>query len=271
MMATNISTTMMRMDFSFENEQSNGLVLRTRPQPGHKVLPMSISPPKTGRQRLLLIILLILTCLGMARLQLWRAETRGERFEREQAALVATPIGLSPQQREREKLLDRAATARGHWLAGHTLFVDNKIHDGRAGYHVLTPLQLSGSEAVVLVNRGWAPAPRLRSELPPVSSPPGQIEVAGVTRSFEIRTFELQETRPQGAVWQHVREAEYRQSSGLDALPVILLQTGADGDGLIRDWGSPENPASKHYGYAAMWLVFALMAAAYGLLVWRNK
>jgi len=232
---------------------------------------MSIFPLKRDSLRLPLIMLLILTCLGMARLQLWRAETRGERFEREQAALVATPIGLSPQQREREKLLDRAATARGRWLPAKTLFLDNKIYQGRAGYQVLTPLQLSGSQVVVLVNRGWLPAPRLRSDIPSISSPPGEVEIAGVTRSFETRIFELQETRPLGTVWQHVREAEYRQLSGLDPLPVILLQTGADGDGLIRDWGSPENPASRHYGYAAMWLVFAFMAAAYGFFAWQKK
>lgn len=221
--------------------------------------------------RPVLILLLILTCLAMAALQYWRAATRGERFEREQAALLSTPVSLSPQLREREKLLDRAATARGRWRAEKTLFVDNKIHRSRPGYHVLTPLQLSGSEVVVLVNRGWIPAPRLRSELPAVSSPTGEVEVTGVTRSFETRTFELQETLPQEAVWQHVREADYRRHSGLDALPVLLLQTGADKDGLIRDWGSAENPATKHHGYMAMWLVFALMAAAYGFFAWRKK
>lgn len=232
---------------------------------------MPIFPLKGGYLRLLLVILLILTCLGMVRLQLWRAEARGERFEREQAALISAPISLSAQDREREKLLDRAATARGRWLPAKTVFLDNKIYRSRAGYHVLTPFQLSGSEVVVLVNRGWIVAPRLRSDVPSVASPSGEIEIAGVTRSFETRTFELQKTPPQGAVWQHIREADYRRLSGLDALPVILLQTGADGDGLIRDWGSPENPATRHYGYAAMWLVFALMAAAYGLLAWRKK
>lgn len=232
---------------------------------------MSIFPLKSGALRLLLIMVLILVCLGMARLQLWRAETRGERFEREQAALISNPISLSAQHREREKLLDRAATARGHWLPANTLFLDNKIHLSHPGYHVLTPLQLSGSNTVVLVNRGWIASPRLRSELPLVSSPPGEIEISGVTRSYETRTFELQKTAPQGNVWQHVREADYRQISGLDALPVILLQTGADSDGLIRDWGTPENPAAKHYGYAVMWLAFALMAAAYGLTAWRKK
>ncbi len=233
---------------------------------------MSIFPLKHGYLRLLLGVLLVLTCLAMARLQLWRAETRGERFEVEQRALSATPIALSAQQRERESLLDRAATARGHWLAEKTFFLDNKIYLSRPGYHVLTPLQLAGSTAVVLVNRGWIAAPRLRSELPQVESPAAEIEIAGVTRSFETRTFELQETRPVGAVWQHVREAEYRQLSGLDTLPVILLQTGGvAGDGLIRDWGTAENPAMKHYGYAAMWLVFALISAAYAVVAWRKR
>lgn len=232
---------------------------------------MPIFSSQRNYLRPVLILLLVLTCLAMAGLQYWRAATRGERFEREQAALVSTPVSLSPQQREREKLIDRAATARGRWRAEKTLFLDNKIYRSRPGYHVLTPLQLSGSEVVVLVNRGWIPAPRLRSDVPSVPTATGEIEVSGVTRSFETRIFELKETPPQGAIWQHVREADYRQYGGLDALPVLLLQTGADGDGLVRDWGSAENPATKHYGYMAMWLVFAVMAAAYGFFAWRKK
>lgn len=231
---------------------------------------MPIGVLKRSHWRLLFVLLLVAICAAMAALQLWRAEVRGARFEREQAALGAKPIGLSAQAREREKLLDRAATARGRWLAAGTLFIDNKIYRSRPGYHVLTPLQLSGSEAVVLVNRGWIAAPRLRSELPSIPSPTGEIEISGVTRSFETRIFELQETVPQGAVWQHVQEADYRSRSGLDALPVMLLQTGGHDDGLVRDWASPGNPAVRHYGYAAMWLGFALMAGAYGLLAWRK-
>lgn len=230
---------------------------------------MPSSAPKRA-YRLPLVALLVLICLGMARLQLWRAETRGERFEREQAALVSTPIKLTMGQRERGMLLDRAAFVRGRWLPEKTIFLDNKIYRSRAGYHVLTPLQLLDNKLVVLVNRGWIAAPRLRSETPSISSPIGEVEISGVTRSFETRVFELEKTLPQGAVWQHVREQDYRQSSGLDVLPVILLQTGESSDGLVRDWGSPENPATRHYGYAAMWVVFAFMAVAYGFLAWRK-
>lgn len=232
---------------------------------------MSNFPVRRRHLRPLLVILLTLTCLGMARLQHWRAETRGEQFEREQAAFVSMPVSLSARQHAREKLLDRTATARGRWLPEKTLLLDNKVYRSRPGYHVLTPLQLSGSDTVVLVNRGWIVAPRLRSDVPSVSSPTGEIEITGVTRSFEVSVFELQKTQPQGVVWQHMREADYRQLSGLNVLPVILLQTGANGDGLIRDWGRPDNPATKHYGYAAIWLAFACMATAYGCFAWQKN
>lgn len=232
---------------------------------------MSNFPVWRRHLRLLLVSCLTLTCLGMARLQLWRAETRGEQFEREQAAFFSMPISLSAQQQARKQLLDRTATARGHWLPGKTLLLDNKIYRGRPGYHVLTPLQLSGSDTVVLVNRGWIAAPRLRSDVPSISSPSGEIVITGVTRSFEVRIFELQKTQPLGVVWQHVREADYRQLSDLEVLPAILLQTNANTDGLIRDWSAPDNPATKHYGYAAIWLAFACMATAYGWFAWQKK
>ena len=35
--------------------------------------------------------------------------------------------------------------------------LDNRVHQERAGYHVLTPFRADGAEAVVLVNRGWVP------------------------------------------------------------------------------------------------------------------
>ncbi len=228
-------------------------------------------PLKRGTLRVLLILLLVFICLGMARLQLWRAETRGDRFEKEHAVRSATPIELSAQLRDPAALIDRAATARGLWLPQGTLYLDNKIYRSRAGFHVLTPLRLAGSEVVVLVNRGWIVAPRLRSDLPTVPAPGGEVSVSGLTTKFETQTFELKKTAPQGPIWQHVREMDYRQNTGLDPLPIILLQTGGMDDGLIRDWETATNPASKHYGYAAMWLMFALMAAGYGIFAWRNR
>jgi surfeit locus 1 family protein len=232
--------------------------------------------PSTSRLRSLAISLaLVAVCLGMARLQMWRAETRGAVFERQQASAGSAPVSLGPLQRDADALQWRPVTARGVWLADRSIFLDNKIYRQRVGYQVLTPLQLEGSPpVVVLVNRGWVAAPRLRSELPQVAAPPGRVEITAVARGFESRFFEFANAAPSGAVWQHVREADYRERSGLDVLPVIVLQSDSVADGLIRDWSDvsgPENPAQRHYGYAIMWGIFALMAAGYGLLAWKRS
>jgi len=210
----------------------------------------------------------------MARLQLWRAETRGASYERQRANAGSAAIALGAGQRDADALQWRPVAARGVWLGGRTVFLDNKIHRQRVGYHVLTPLQLEGSSAVVLVNRGWVQAPRLRSELPLIATAAGPVEIAGVARRFESKFFEFGKALPEGPVWQHVREDDYRQRSGLDVLPVIVLQQNAAADGLVRDWSElqgQDNPAPRHYAYAIMWGIFAAMAAGYGLLAWRRN
>lgn len=233
------------------------------------------------RWRALLIgAAVVVACLGMAWLQLWRAQTRGAAFEQQQANAHAAPIALTAQHQEATPLLWRPVTARGSWLAAQTLFLDNKVYRGRVGYQVLTPLQLEGSRRVVLVNRGWTAAPRLRSELPRVQTPAGVVQIGGIARGFDTRVFELAaDTRP-SSVWQHLRREDFLRHSGLDALPVILLQTPMAEpaqdfqDGLVRDWSDvrgPDNPAIRHYGYAAMWLVFAALAMAHSIFNWRKS
>lgn len=216
---------------------------------------------------------LVAVCLAMARLQLWRAETRGGEFERQQAGVATAPLALGAEQRDADLLQWRPVTARGVWLAERTLFLDNKIHRQRVGYHVLTPLQLDGSRVVVLVNRGWVLAPRLRSEIPLIATAAGSVEITGIARKFESKFFEFGNPSPEGPVWQHVREDDYRLHSGLDVLPVMVLQQNAVADGLIRDWSDlqgPDNPAPRHHAYAIMWVIFAMMSAGYGLLAWKR-
>jgi len=128
------------------------------------------------------------------------------------------------------------------------------------------------------VNRGWVAAPRLRTELPWVTTPVGLLEITGIARKFEDHAFEFGHDPPMGQVWQHIREGEYRQRSRQDVLPVIVLQSdavpsGALSDGLTRDWSDimePENPASRHYGYAILWVMFAILAAGYGFVAGKR-
>jgi surfeit locus 1 family protein len=71
-------------------------------------------------------------------------------------------------------------SARGEYSARHTILLDNKVLRGVAGYHVLTPLKLSGGDTYVLVNRGWVAAGARRDSLPRIQTLGGTETVEGI-------------------------------------------------------------------------------------------
>ncbi|MBM3367342.1 MAG: SURF1 family protein, partial [Betaproteobacteria bacterium] len=95
---------------------------------------------------------------------------------------------------------EKRITLRGTLLARHTVYLDNKIHRGRAGYHVVQPLRLAGG-GHVLVNRGWVAAGPRRDRLPEVSTPAGEVAVEGVRLARFPRAMNAG-ARPDGPVWQ---------------------------------------------------------------------
>src|SRR5258706_6334892 len=49
----------------------------------------------------------------------------------------------------------RRVSVRGHFVARSTLFLDNQVLRGIAGYRVLTPLSIEGGDMHIFVDRGW--------------------------------------------------------------------------------------------------------------------
>ena len=66
----------------------------------------------------------------------------------------------------------------GEYSVEQQFLLDNMLHDGAAGYHVLTPLRMRGSERRVLVNRGWVPVGD-RQSLPDVGVDEGRRTISG--------------------------------------------------------------------------------------------
>jgi cytochrome oxidase assembly protein ShyY1 len=71
---------------------------------------------------------------------------------------------------------------------------------------------------------------------------------------------------------QNLSLAELSEQSGLNLLPVVLMQTSHANDGLIRVWPEPSVDADKNLGYATQWFGFAAICL-FALLVfaWRLK
>lgn len=174
--------------------------------------------------------------------------------------LAARPVDLGREAKlSAEELTWRRVAARGEWDAARTIFVDNRVHGGRPGYHVATPLRLEGATRWVLVNRGWAPTGATRADLPNVPTPAGMVTVEGVAVVPPEKVFELGDVPPGEKVWPNLVLARYANWSGLDLAPVVVQQTNDAGDGLVRDWPRPDFGIEKHKAYALQWYALAAL------------
>jgi surfeit locus 1 family protein len=130
----------------------------------------------------------------------------------------------------------------------HTILLDNRVFNGTAGYHVLTPLKIEGGQMAILVNRGWVAVGRTREEIPLPPAPAGKIRLEGMAADPRNRFFELASTEPQGRVWQNLDFARFVTNYGSRLQPVLLLQTSELDDGLRRNWPRPDTGVSMPIG-----------------------
>ena len=151
----------------------------------------------------------------------------------------------------------RHISARGEYAAKYTRLLDNKVLRGSAGYQVLTPLRLAGSDMYVLVNRGWVAAGARRDILPQIRTPEGAGTVEGIAIVPSSHIFELGAKTEEGSVWQNLVLGRYAKWSGLKLQPFVLQQTSDAADGLVRAWTRPDTGVDMHRGYAFQWYALA--------------
>ncbi len=225
----------------------------------------------------LVVLLAALAVIALtARLGFWQLDRASQKTAL-QAALDARshepPLdehSLAPSPADAEAQHFRRVVLHGRWLADRTVFLDNRQMDGHVGFFVVTPLALAGSTAV-LVQRGWAARNFVdRNVLPQVATPTGPVTVEGSVAPSPSRLFEFAPAAS-ATIRQNLDIASFARESGLDLLPLTILQLDSAGvapDGLVRHWPPPAIDIQKHYGYAAQW--FAMAAAIVFLYVWHR-
>ena len=165
-----------------------------------------------------------------------------------------------------EAELHRSVTLRGRWIAGHTVFLDNRQMNSKPGLYVVTPLQLEGTAAVILVQRGWVARNFIdRTRVPALETPAGVVEIEGRIAPPPAKLYEFGGPET-GLIRQNLDMARFRAELGLPLLDVSVQQTGVASEGLLREWPQVSTGVEKHYGYAFQW--FALSALIAILYVW---
>lgn len=235
----------------------------------------TIIPAARGRH---LAWITLAVCVGVAvtvRLGFWQL-SRAEQKQARHAAIAAQQaapelhtaevLTLSPQALP----LHRRVVLQGHWLPEYTVYLDNRPMDGRAGFWVLTPLQLNANVRV-LVQRGWVPRHQLdRTLLPPIQTPTGEVEVRGRIAAPPSDLMRLGvenhvESSGPSNIRQNLDFDRYVHETGGDLLATVL-QTDPASEGLLRDWPEISSGVEKHLAYAFQW--FALAALQLMLYLW---
>jgi surfeit locus 1 family protein len=177
--------------------------------------------------------------------------------ERGQAPVLALNQDTVPKGTDAEF---RRAKVRGTFQPQWVLYLDNRPYQGKAGFVVMMPFQIAGSDRMLLVSRGWIPRdPVERTRIPAIPTPQGEITLDGVLKRHPGHVMELGEAqalRP-GSIVQNLDPLQFAQVSGMKTLPVILEQTSDTADKLVRDWPRPSSGVDKHRGYAFQWYALA--------------
>jgi surfeit locus 1 family protein len=183
--------------------------------------------------------------------QAWQAASHAEPLELRAASDFATLAAHLP----------RRVRVRGSFEHERTIWLDNRAREGRAGFFVVTPLRLQGSELRVLVNRGWAPRdPNDRTHLPPIGKPVHSIEIEGLAVQGVARVLQFNGA-DSGPIRQNLDLRAVRNEIGAPVADFVVQQTSAAQDGLDRHWPPPATGVERHRGYAFQWFSLATLLA----------
>lgn len=210
----------------------------------------------------------VVLTLALGRWQMSRA-TQKEALQATmdaKAALVPLDTRMLSLESDPLAVLHRRVTLRGQWVAGHTVYLDNRQMNGKPGLYVLTPLALDGHAGVVVVQRGWVARNFIdRTKVQDVVTPAGPVAIEGriVPPPSKLYEFKGSDT---GRIRQNLDITPFSTEVGVPLLAVSIQESGPLKDGLLREWPAAATGVEKHHGYALQW--FALSALISILYVW---
>lgn len=195
-------------------------------------------------------------------LGIWQVQRAGEK-----STLLAQwdqqlEEGDWPHTLDRGLTMGQPVELSGHYDPRYVWLLDNRTRDGRSGYEVLTLFQ-PASGPVVLVNRGWLPAPERRSQLPQVETPPERVQIRA--RVADYPTPPVLADTPEENGWPRRVQALHPddvQQVAPDVIGRMLRLDNPAQPGAFRaDWAPDLMGPQTHYGYALQWFSLATALA----------
>lgn len=231
-----------------------------------------MKPFRPGLVPTLVVLALLPGLIALGCWQLRRADEKRVLLDTYAERRVEAPLAIA----QIEQLPDPAfyrVQLHGRFDSEHSLLLDNRLRDGRAGVELLQPFHDQASGRWLLVNRGWLPWPDRR--VPVAFDTPAQALTLQASvyvtpgSAFQLHADPVGEQWPQlltaidaGQLWQQLGRDGFAHELRLEPGPASYR----------LDWPVVAMGPEKHLGYAVQW--FALSAALVLLYLyfgWHHK
>ncbi len=231
----------------------------------------------------LLVLTVVVTCVALGQWQLDRLHFVREQNERALDRMAQPPADLAAladpantDAVDESGLEFRRVEVTGQFRPGEEVLQRNRQFRNQTGFHVLTPLELTGG-GVVLVRRGWVPASLDQPPVAEAAPPAGEVTVVGVLeRPVPQPSFGPQDP-DQGRLDRVFHTDTDRLDRQVDGplFPMVLridteLQNPLE-DELPFPAGPPELDEGSHLSYTVQWHIFAALALLTYLAWWWRR
>jgi surfeit locus 1 family protein len=225
-------------------------------------------------RRWLATTLLVILAVGvMIRLGVWQLDRLHQRraFNARVEAQIAQPeldLNASTTGAELASMEYRKVSVKGKYIPSGEVALRNQAWQNQIGVHLITPLKITGTDRIVLVDRGWISYEDFSSGDWSKFSEPGMVEVHGVIRNTQQKprfSFGLFSNPSSGQgtlpVWSFIDIPAISDYISMSLLPIYVQQAPDPAwTGLpYRSQPDLELTEGPHMGYALQWFSFAAL------------
>jgi surfeit locus 1 family protein len=224
-----------------------------------------------SRRWIISTILVVCGAAVLVRLGIWQLDRLAQRRSfntRVEAQIEREPLDLNAvgDHTDLGEMEYRKVQATGEYDLRHQVALRNQYWGDQWGVHLVTPLHISGTGQVVLVDRGWIPAEDYQSGDWAKYDEPGLVTVAGILRNSQDKA-ELgnrRDPQPNSAgeplnTWNFVNIERLSLQMGAPLLPAYIQQAPDPNWTSMPYRYQPtlELTEGPHFGYALQWFTFA--------------
>ena len=246
-----------------------------------KVFPNMIS-----RRWILTTILVIAAMAVMIRLGIWQLDRLEKRrlFNSRVLSQTSQPVlNLNTWSGEDDLsgMEYRQISVIGEYNHSEEIALRNQHWGNQSGVHLITPLQISGSERTVLVDRGWIPADDFKSGDWSAFTEGGEVKVDGIIRpSISKADFGSKSDQFSGSIenpikaWNFITVERIQEQVPNPLVPIYIQQSPDPAWSNLPHRSKPklEITEGPHMGYAIQWFTFAaILGLGYPIFIRRQS